>query len=142
MAAITIVAFNGVQNRANDTTVQSDLRSTYSKIRQFEAINGRWPTLQTEINDVFAVTRQANGGGNNTLLYCRSDTAVAIVARSVSTTGFYHSSVNGSGKIATWPGDGNANLCPVAGIPTASPGYVPVWLRVNGAWETWFTPGA
>ena len=142
LAAITIVAFNGVQNRANDTTVQSDLRSTYSKIRQFEAINGRWPTLQAEINDAFVVTRGANGGGSNTLLYCRSDAAVAIVARSVSTAGFYHSSANGSGKMATWPGDGNASLCPAAGIPTASTGYVAVWLRVNGLWETWFTPGA
>jgi len=142
LAAITIVAYNGIQNRANDTTVQSDLRQTYTKVQEFAVVNGRYPQLQTEINQTFTATRKAHGGGNNTYLYCRSDAAVAVVGRSVSTNGFYYSSVGGAKQMSSWPGESNVNLCPAAGIPTTSSGYVATWIRVNGAWESWFTPGA
>ena len=141
LAAITTVAYSGVQNRANDSAIQSDLRQSYSKIMQFRAINDRWPTTQSEINDTFVATRKSNGGGGNTYLYCYSDTDAALVMRSVSTNGYYYSTNQGLRAFAAWPGDGNANLCPVAGIPLASSGYQYVWIRANGSWQAWFTPG-
>lgn len=44
LAAITVVAFNGVQNRARDTRVQSDIRSVASMIEQYAAVQGSYPT--------------------------------------------------------------------------------------------------
>ena len=43
LAAITIVAYNGVQNRANDTIVQSDMRNLMAKIKEYETVNGALP---------------------------------------------------------------------------------------------------
>ena len=142
LAAITIVAYNGIQNRGNDATVQSDLRQTYSKIQAHIVLNDAYPTTWPEINSVFVTTRKAYGGGLNSLIYCRSSTASAIVGRSVSGNGFAYSSNGGAMAFASWPGDSNVNLCPAAGIPTASPGYAATWIRVNGVWDPSFTVGA
>lgn len=43
LAAITIVAYNGVQNRANDTAIQGDLRNIAGKASEFNVLNGRYP---------------------------------------------------------------------------------------------------
>lgn len=142
LAAITVVAYNGVQNRANDATLKSDLRHSFMKVQEHYVTNGSLPSSFTEINNTFIVSRKSYGGGGNFLLYCRADNGVAaVVGRSTSGNGFAYSSNGGAIAFASWPGDGNANLCPVAGIPTSTPGYVVSWLGVNGAWESWFTPG-
>lgn len=43
LAAITIVAYNGIQNRANDTAIQNDLRNLSMKAGEFNVLNGRYP---------------------------------------------------------------------------------------------------
>jgi prepilin-type N-terminal cleavage/methylation domain-containing protein len=43
LAAITIVAYNGIQNRANDTAIQSDLRNIGMKIMEFKTVNETQP---------------------------------------------------------------------------------------------------
>ena len=49
LAAITIVAYNGVQNRANDTTIQSDLKNTAKKLEliKVDSPTGTYPTSLT-----------------------------------------------------------------------------------------------
>lgn len=143
LAAISIVAYNGIQNRANNSTVTADLRQTYSKLQLFKIDKGNFPlaTSNDDINANFVTTRKVYGGGGNALIYCTNSTDAAIVGRSKSGMGYYHSSVNGSGEINPWPGDGNASLCPAAGIATTSTGYYSRWIYVNGTWESWFTVG-
>ena len=34
LAAITIVAYNGIQNRANDSAIQSDVRNIFMKVKE------------------------------------------------------------------------------------------------------------
>lgn len=48
LAAISIVAYTGIQNRANDTTVKSDIRNFAGKVREYEAIEGRFPPREME----------------------------------------------------------------------------------------------
>ena len=48
LAAITVVAYNGIQNRANDTAIQSDVRNIFMKVRELEAINGSIPAAAVE----------------------------------------------------------------------------------------------
>lgn len=47
LAAIVIVAFNGIQSRARTALVQSDIRNVNSLILAFHAINGRYPVTST-----------------------------------------------------------------------------------------------
>ncbi len=43
LAALVIVAYNGIQNRANDTTVQSDITNFVRKVKLDEAEDGILP---------------------------------------------------------------------------------------------------
>ena len=142
LAAITIVAYNGIQNQAYDSTVKGDLRQTYVRVQNFYTQNSRLPNSWNEINQNFVTTRSVYGGGGNFLIYCRTGTDLfAIVGRSRSGNGFAYSSNGGAMSFSSWPGDGNANLCPAANVPTGSAGYVGTWIGVNGGWESWYTVG-
>lgn len=70
LAAIVIVAFNGVQNRANNATVESNLSSVVKRFEVFKALNDRYPSTSADFtalkNDGFRLkTTQSN-----TMLYC------------------------------------------------------------------------
>ena len=43
LAAITVVAYNGIQNRANNTAVQSDLRTIAQQMAIYRVDNGTYP---------------------------------------------------------------------------------------------------
>ena len=60
LAAISIVTYSGIRNKANDTTIQSDLRNTQAKIQLWMADNDT-PRAATPgaQNETFVVTRQA-----------------------------------------------------------------------------------
>lgn len=45
LAAITIVAFNGVQNRANDSRRFSDIQSIQEAIEAYKIANGNYPAV-------------------------------------------------------------------------------------------------
>lgn len=44
LAAITVVAYNGIQARANFSSYQSDLTNTVKLIESYNAVNGSYPT--------------------------------------------------------------------------------------------------
>ena len=50
LAAITIVAYNGVQNRAKVATVSTDLAGAAKQFAVFEVDAGRYPTTLSEVN--------------------------------------------------------------------------------------------
>ena len=54
LAAISIVAYNGIQNRANDTTVQSDLATMAKKFRIYQIDKGNYPLTSADLSDVGA----------------------------------------------------------------------------------------
>lgn len=47
LAAIVIVAFNGVQNRAKNSRVQSALTGVHKKIEAYKALNDTYPVTQS-----------------------------------------------------------------------------------------------
>ena len=51
LAAITIVAFNGIQNRARETSLKSDLSNVAKQIEVFRA-NGDYPANDTEMQSL------------------------------------------------------------------------------------------
>ncbi|MFZ1242933.1 MAG: type II secretion system protein [Candidatus Saccharimonas sp.] len=150
LAAISIVAYNGIQNRAYDTTIQSDLRQTYIKIQDYNISSGKPLEVvndsvineaqKTAINSVFVTTRSAYSDAN-ALLVCSGNGTTVIVARSKSGNGFYYSTVRGSGSLTSWPGDGNANLCPAVGVPTNATNYEFLWIKTYEGWHEWFAAG-
>ncbi len=49
LAAITIVAYNGIQNRSNDASVQSDLANLSKQFGLFYANNGVYPSTTADL---------------------------------------------------------------------------------------------
>jgi prepilin-type N-terminal cleavage/methylation domain-containing protein len=44
LAALVIIQFTNIQARARDTEKKSDMRSIQSKLAEYYALNGRYPT--------------------------------------------------------------------------------------------------
>ncbi|MBM3210429.1 type II secretion system protein [Candidatus Saccharibacteria bacterium] len=142
LAAITIVAYNGIQNRANDTAVQSDLRNIAGKIREFQVINDRLPAINAADLDQlgFTATQRAYGAhytpsglSDYNLLYCSDGTRFAIVAGSKSGTTFAFRSQGGlvrdAGALVT-----HTTTCSNQGVSSAG-----TWGLTNGGWVNWTT---
>ena len=99
LAAITVVAYNGIQNRASDSAIQSDLSAMAKKIALFHVDNGRYPNATGELNALgIKATFSAYGTSPAyNLPYCiASDSSYyAISALSKSGTKYYYSSKTG-----------------------------------------------
>ena len=141
LAAISIVAYNGIQNRANDTAIQSDLATMSKKIAAELAINDTLPASSASglQNLGLKATKNSysegyyNGSGNFNLLYCRGNDNrnFAIVAWSKSGNGFMYS--NGRVQSAAWAPATYNTSCPNAGVSNFS-GF---WIYNAGAWPSW-----
>lgn len=140
LAAISIVAYRGIQNRANNTAIQSDLRQTASLISQYHAVNGSYPDAAA----LPSIGIKASKGAyftesTSNLLYCQLGDRFAVLARSKSGDAYKYTSDGGLSSFteATWQ-NSSANLCGSVGISSAVPGYVYVWMHIhNSGWVGW-----
>lgn len=141
LAAITMVAYNGIQNKAYDSAVQSDLASTYKKLQLYNSEFSTYPSSISTPADIATMksiliaTKGSYATTSNSYIYCRSDTDVAVMGRSKSGTGFYVGT-NGSGKVASasWS-SGSGTACPTAGVQTSDSGYWFLWFYANNNWS-------
>lgn len=136
LAAIVIVSYNGIQNKAYDSTVQSDLRALGQKVEQYRIINN--DVVPTSIAGIVeGVTASHNaygahyiptaGGPEYNLLYCRSTTAFGFVAASKSGKVFIYGS--GGVKEGVGPLKTYTTTCSDNGLP-ANGG----WLYSSSTW--------
>lgn len=143
LAAIVIVAFNGVQNRANDAAVQRDLSNIGKKITAFNAMNDRWPKSATDLNAMgvkLSKRSYSQGFHNGTswfnVVYCWPSTAspdtFAIVAASKS--GAVYENRNGNVRKASYALGGSIPTCANAGV-TLEDGGARDWFYENDAWQ-------
>ena len=128
LAAITIVAYNGIQNRANDSVVQSDLKNFFNKSMAYATENAYsypYTPIATLTNLNFKASKGAYAtspqSGIN-LSYCANNSAptrIGIIAMSKSGKKFYISTDSGSVKEYTGAWDSAAALPNCAGIDAA-----------------------
>ena len=143
LAAITIVAFNGIQNRANDSSVQQDL-ANYAKAAELFRVDDTNNTYPASGTHLASLKVKASQGAYDTsyynLYYCRSGGGdkFTFVGRSKSGTLFYASSL-GKGN------SGNLSInvvrtCSTAGIDSSTEPYVNITGKSNngaGDWQAW-----
>lgn len=86
LAAITIVAYNGIQNRANDTTVQADLNNFAKKMGMYNADNGSYP-LALSITMAIKFSRESYNTTLNNLYYCADGSGVNYSMTAMSKSG-------------------------------------------------------
>ncbi len=93
LAAISIVAYNVVSNRANDSTIRSDLSNIPKQLELTRAELGRYPETLSEMPD-FRVSKASYHQSLNNVYYCldKANQIYAFGARSKSTKGFIQTS--------------------------------------------------
>lgn len=145
LAAITVVAFNGVQDRANDTAVQNDLSTIARKLKAFATTDGVYPTTGTEMTSLgLKVTKGAygnhfyNGVSYYNLVYCWPNSGAidtfALVAASKSGK-VYEYTPTGILRQASYAfTGGSAGICTNAGVTTG--GSTRHWFYDNNAWQS------
>lgn len=132
LASITVVAYNGFQNRAYDTTVRSDLKNTATSLELYRIQHDVYPAGTTQLTDMattdgitIKLTKSAYGNGFSSnihnFVYCRlaasGPTEFALVASSKSGTIFkYLSSTGQITTAAAWAGATTQTICQDAGI--------------------------
>lgn len=155
LAAITVVAFNGVTNRANDTAIQSDLNSFSKQVALYAAGgDGSYPVggatvsggsttgnSTTVLNFTFAPTKTAYKTDSSTnLYYCTGvltstgDVIYRVAARSKSGNAFRYSSTAGLESLGA-TAIGSSTVCSGMSEPyTWGYGYYHV---TNTWWPSW-----
>jgi prepilin-type N-terminal cleavage/methylation domain-containing protein len=121
LAAITIVAYNGFQNRANDTAVQTDLRNFANIMAQQKAINGTHPaTLTSAMGIKFNRSAYGLDDQSYTARYCLNAAIddYIIFARSKSGNFFQYTSSGGLKAALAWSGWG---VCQQIGLVNTNP---------------------
>jgi len=134
LAAISIVAYNGVQNRANDTAVKNDLRQFHSLIEQYKILNGNYPTTFTAaMGFKFAKNAYGMDAQLRNVRYCLNATTneYIIYANSKSGNYFKYTTTGGLQDAAVTYGYG---ICSQIGLTSTNP-------SVNGytdpSWAAW-----
>lgn len=108
LAAITVVAFTGVQDRGHETALQSDLSNLAKKARAYHALEGRYPTspafFSASSGVDIAVTKSAYDTSVYNLYYCAdkgTGERFGIAARSKSRKTYTVSSTSGVKEVGS-----------------------------------------
>lgn len=129
LAAITIVSYNGIVSRANDTAVQSDVSAMAKKLQLYYSEYGVYPDTNSEAEVAkallgFKASRGSytTSGTNTNLVYCtnlpaRSQFAVVGWSKTSSTKGYYVSSNSGLREFNYALSSGGSSICGNAGVP-------------------------
>lgn len=145
LAAITIVAYNGIQNRAYDSAVTSDLNSLAKKFELYkiDSTAGTYPRTAlaggvTTPDFKMSISKSAYKLDGNTynLLNCSisGGTGYAILAQSKSGKYFTVSSNNTSAREVS----ATVTLADTTSCPTIAPGSSAYGAGYGGdAWRNW-----
>ena len=136
LAAITIVAYNGIQDRANETSVKVDISNIAKQVEYYKTDLGRYPstaemsTLKIKVNKAAYGVNPTGATG----FYCvdTNGSAFSIVTRVKSLMVLQYSSI--TGQTSTYSGSQTApQLCTDSGVPTST--YLA--FTNNGVWNSW-----
>lgn len=151
LASITVVSYNGITGRANDASLQSDLRN----MGQAVMISGNGasapPTDEATLSVVGLKASKGSygndlvsGGMKYNLLYCSTVTSYqpatfAFVAASKSRNVFAFQNLMGKAltyPTASWTG-GWGTICPDVLNVAAGNSNTGIWIYENSVWKIW-----
>jgi prepilin-type N-terminal cleavage/methylation domain-containing protein len=147
LAAISIIAYNGIQNRVHNTSVQNDLSNLSKKMQIYRADYDRYPSatnaslglLEFKANGRSYTTTATSPATNRNLIYCTNPagTDYTVLAKSLSGIA-YRLSSGGAVSIFSnaWAtGDSAGDLCTAAGFSNTD--QISGYLLDASLWRTW-----
>lgn len=112
LATITIVAYNGIQNRARTSALLSDAHQAVQALEQYNTLNGTYPP------DLATAKLQSGSGTNYDYTYTSSNNSYCLTATNTASS-YYIINTNKTPQAGTcqmynsligwWPLNGNAN---------------------------------
>ena len=139
LAAITIVAFNGVQNRGYDSSVQSDMSSFKKKVESAKILSADdlYPPSAFGAQVGASFSKSAYQTLNN-VIYCISTdrTEFALAGLSKSGKSFYVTNTKGVSNYSwAWTQSGAATCPNMLENNTTAGTYSWGWGYTSGAWQ-------
>ena len=144
LAAISLVTYNGITGKANDSAVQQDLTNIAKKLEMYYAEQGEYPSTTAQLTTLALSASKSSYGShyiyNNkefNLLYCRPSSGeinmYALVASSESGNMFQYTASGGMKEYtAGWRG-GSDTVCKSLGISSVARN----WFYENSAWHSY-----
>lgn len=136
LAAITVVAFNGIQNRSYNTAVQSDLNSFAKKMGLYQAENGSYPLALSITMDI-KFSRSAYNTNLNNLYYCADPSGLNYSMTAQSKSGISYvigSQINLGVYAGAWGGSTTCTTNGFASTDLRSHGYN---TATTPNWQPW-----
>lgn len=146
LAAITIIAFNGVVARANDASVQSDLKNAAQRFQNYLTETGNVPTSSyvtagsLDIKIAKSAYSLGNAGGRNFGVCAVTSPGVqkyGIVALTANGSRYSYTSSEGLKKFTTPFPANSADLCTALGMSNVETGAWNTWGTESGSWYSW-----
>lgn len=129
IAAVSIVMYGGIQNRAIETTLKSDLRSAATQINADKALTEKYPLTKSAVNE----GKGLYASGGVLLQYTSDGTSYCLSAMSdKESINSFRIDNSGSIQDGTCPGHYTAATMPPSDCPTGFipvPGYAPLGTR-------------
>lgn len=147
LAAVTVVAYSGVQSQSHDSVVKNDLQTLQKKIEMFAVSKGAYPAyaadfplLEFNATTGSYETGSRSNGYNIAFCYQRPDNNIyAVVAMSKSGEKYWISNTHGvEAYTGSWPAT-SALLC----LETLTQGYTgdtrgyAAEDTTTGPWRAW-----
>ncbi len=122
LAAITVVAYNGIQTRAKDAVVQQDLQNNYQKLAMSITLNGGTVPSPSDSATLASVGFAYSQGVNGLIAYCAAGDNYVLAAQAITGDQYYVS----QGGHLTGPVSGltMSNPCTSLGISSATSVYL------------------
>ncbi len=136
LATVSVVAYRGAQNKANDTAVQADLKNFGKRIEAFKIETGAYPSsadFTATLGIKFSKGAYGVDSQGYNARYCRNTTNDTYVMVSNSKSGNYFMVQTGAVVSSTASTDGYG-VCSLVGVASTNPN--PNGYSVGG-WAAW-----
>lgn len=136
LAAITVVAYNGIQNRANDTAIQADL-THFAKLIEIQKVNdGTYPaTLTSAMGFKFSKGSYGQDAQGRNARYCYNSSTDSYILMANSKSGNYfkaqNSIVQSTASTYGW------GVCSQIGLATTNPSQNGFDTATSPQWDPW-----
>ena len=134
LAAISIVAYNGIQNRANNTTIETDMTNTAKKIELFKIDKSNYP-LPSELDSIGIKVSKNSYALRNNFYYCISADSQSYAIGAISKTNQSYQILNGS--VSKVSSTDSAAVCLLVGQSTWSTNWAATGQNSSGVWQSW-----
>jgi general secretion pathway protein G len=141
LAAITIVAYNGIQDRARATALQSDLTNAKKKLILYQVDEGQYPASMSMLADVgVRVSKSVYDTSANNFYYCLNKVTgeFALGARTIAGGAAYV--ISSIGGLELVGGIDGAHVCQVVGVSDSSNtanAYLVAGYGTATGWAAW-----